>query len=193
MEFSGSVVGAWAVGGALLLSSVRAALLWRTSSRVDVVNAVVLGSLAEGRTRDLEAVLTHAGTGAYLPIARALCRAWQNFDATHDADLHKSLEREARRALLQATRRLRRWSWLDHGALLGILAAGLSPFTGAASGILALELVAATLLWLSNLYGARSQALRLVAGATALVESLVAAEQHLPTSRPTRAGKTTLA
>lgn len=180
MDLNGSSAGAWAVGLALLFGSLRAVQLWRCSSRVDVVNAVILGSLAEGRTRELEEVLRGAGSGAYLEVAREICRAWATVDPSSATELVKRLEREARGALIRATRRIQRWSWLDHGALLGILAAGLSAFTGSASAILALELVAATLLWFSNLYGARSQGLRLVAGATALVESLVAARDHLP-------------
>ena len=67
-----------------------------------------------------------------------------------------------------------RSSSLDSLALACIVFAGIAAAVdGRASPILALELLAATLLWLSNVRGARSIATRMVAGATALVDSLM--------------------
>lgn len=172
--------GGWALLAAFLLASLRCAQLWRTASRVDVINSVVLSTLAQGRGEELSQVLGRAGSGVYLAVAQAICEPVRKLREGTDREVRARLDRDARAALLRAVRRVQRLAWLDHLALLGILFAGLGALTGAATPVRALELLAATLLWLSNLLGARSQVTRCVAGATALVDSLVEARPHLP-------------
>jgi hypothetical protein len=164
----------WAVGVALLVGSIRAIYLWRSAPRVDVVNVVVLNALAEGRARDLDQLLQNVGSAPYFDLARAVAHSVERLPTTDDRAARKQLEREMMIALAAAHRALRRFAWLDTLALAAITFAGVAAAVdGRASLILALELLAATLLWLSNVRGARSIATRMVAGATALVDSLV--------------------
>jgi len=77
-------------------------------------------------------------------------------------------------ALSVANRALRRFAWLDALALAAIVLAGVSALTDRrANFALALEVFAATLLWLANVRAMRSIATRMYAGATALVGDLV--------------------
>lgn len=169
----------WAVGAALLAGSVRAVQLWRASARVDVINSVVLTTLAEDRGRALSGVLRKSGSGLYLEIARRICEPIDKLAEGTDTDVQQRLDRDARAALSRATRRLQRLAWLDHIALLGILFTGIGAVTGEApSTVLAVQLVAATLLWLSNMYGARTLVTSLFSGATALTDGLVKGREH---------------
>jgi hypothetical protein len=164
----------WAVGVALLVGSIRAIYLWRSAPRVDVVNVVVLNALAAGRGRDLEKLLQSVGSAPYFDLARTVAHSLDELPTTDDRAARKQLEREMTIALVAAHRALRRFAWLDSLALACIVFAGIAAAVdGRASPILALELLAATLLWLSNVRGARSIATRMVAGATALVDSLM--------------------
>lgn len=174
---------AWAVGLALAAGTLRAVQLWRASTRVDAVNSVVLASLAEGRGADLSGILARAGSGLYLDIAARICEPLDKLTEGTDDELRRRLDRDARAAASHALKRLRRWAWLDHVALLGILFTGLGAATGQTPTlVLTAEVLAATLLWLSNLHGARSTATRSLAGAMALVDSLVEGRNHLATT-----------
>src|SRR5690606_21180157 len=96
-------------------------------------------------------------------------------------ELRRILDRDARRALLDGVGHLRRWAWLDWIALIGILLAGTgAAVDGAPSAVLALEVLAGALLWLSNWYGVRSIITQLVAGSTALMEGIVEGHELLP-------------
>jgi hypothetical protein len=165
----------WAVGVALLFGSIRAIELLRSAPKVDVVNVVVLSALAEGRGRDLDALLRHVGSSPYFDVARALAQPLEKLtDDTGDRELRKRLERETLIALATANRALRRFAWLDSLALVAVAFAGISAAVDRhATPVLALELVAATLLWLANVRGRRSLATRFYAGATALVDGLL--------------------
>jgi hypothetical protein len=62
---------------------------------------------------------------------------------------------------------------LDYVALLSVAFAGISAVTGSRpSTLVALGLLAATLLWVANVYTTRNIATRMYAGAFALVESI---------------------
>jgi len=88
--------------------------------------------------------------------------------------VRKRLEHDMMRALAVANQSLRRFAWLDSFALVAIAFAGISAvLDGKATPNLALELLAATLLWLANVRARRSVATRMYAGATALVDGLV--------------------
>jgi len=164
----------WAVGFAFLLGSIRAIELWRSLPRVDVVNVVVMSALAEGRGRDIERLLGSVGPSPYFKLARAIAQAFEKLTTSDPRTARRELEREAMIALGVANRALRRLAWLDMLALVAILFAGIAAAVdGRASVVLALELFAATLLWLSNVRGTRSIATRQYAGATALVDGMV--------------------
>lgn len=166
---------AWAAGAALLAGSVRAVQLWRTSTpRPDVVNTAIFAALGEGKVAELTRGLRGSGSGAYLEVARRICEPVDKLTSENTDELRATLDRDAQRALLHGIRHLQRWAWLDWVALLGILIAGVgAAIDGSPSGVLALEVFAATLLWLANSYGARSAATRWFAGATALVDGLL--------------------
>ena len=165
----------WATGVALLFGSIRAIELLRSAPKVDVVNVVVLSALAEGRGRDLAELLGNVGRSPYFDVARALAEPLEKLtDDGDDRALRKRLEREMLIALATANRALRRFAWLDSLTLVAIAFAGISAAVDRhATLVLALELFAATLLWLSNVRGTRSIATRLYAGATALVDGLI--------------------
>jgi len=175
MNFSG-----WAVVVALVASSLRAALLFRASIKVEAVNAVVLATLANGRGHELPDVLSSSGTAPYLPVARSISLPLEKLLVADEREVRERLERDARIALTTATRRLNRFAWLDAASLAAIILAGAGAVTGdSVSAMLALGLVAATLLWLSNVYGARNVATRMFAGAMALVDGLVAGRDQI--------------
>jgi hypothetical protein len=164
----------WAVGFAFLFGSIRAIELWRSAPRVDVVNVVVVSALAEGRGGDIERLLANVGPSPYFELARSVAHAFEKLTTNDPRAARRELEREAMIALAVANRALRRFAWLQAFALAAIAIAGISAATdGRASFVLALELFAATLLWLSNVRGTRSIATRMYAGATALVGDLV--------------------
>ena len=172
---------AWAAGAALLAGSVRAVQIWRAAApRPDVVNTAIFAALGEHRVKDLTGVLSGSGSGVYLDVARRICEPVAKLAAQSTDELRTTLDRDAQRALLYGIGRVQRWAWLDWVALIGILLAGTgAALEGAPSGVLALEVLTATLLWLSNLYGARSTATRLFAGSTALVDGLVEGRELL--------------
>lgn len=168
-------IGTYAVVLALLAGTVRALVLWRAAIGVDVVNVVVLQTLAEGHGGNLEKVLRGSGSALYLAVAGAIGRAALELQArgSEPLDTRQQLEQAAQRAILQAGSRLRKTAWLDVVALAGIGYAGIDAFTRhSASPFNPVALVAATLLWLANLRSARHIATRTYAGASALIESL---------------------
>jgi hypothetical protein len=168
-------VSAWAVAGALSLGTVRAVQIFRLSSKVEVVNAVVLTTLANGRGHELSKLLESAGRGLYLGVARSIGLFFMQLLGSEDTDLRGRLRKEAQTALIVASRSLRRFAWLETLSLALIVLAGVGAVTGEnPSAMVALGLVAATLLWLSNVYATRNVATRLFAGAMALVDSLLA-------------------
>jgi hypothetical protein len=171
---------AWAILVSLVAASLRAALLLRASTKVEAVNAAVLTTLAGGRGRELADLLSSSGPALYLGVARAISLPVDKISASDTAVVRKQLERDAQMALMEANRSLRRSAWLDAVALVGIALAGAAAMTGERPSLVhALGLLAATLLWLSNLYGARSLATRMFAGAMALVDGLVAGREQL--------------
>ncbi len=164
--------GTYAVFSSLLAGSVRALLLWRASSGVEVVNVAVLNALAEGRGRDLEGLLRGSGSALYLDVAGAIGRTALELRA--EQDRRQRLQHAARAALVAAGQRLRRHAWLDFVSLAALVYAGVDAAVfGAATPFKAVALLAATLLWLANLRSARNIATRCYAGAGALVDSLV--------------------
>jgi hypothetical protein len=174
--------GTYAVFLALLVGSIRALLLWRASSGVEVVNIAVLSALAEGRGPDLEGLLRGSGSGLYLDVAGAIGRtALALRRAGAEQDVRQRLQHAARTAVMAAGQRLRRHAWLDVSSLAALVYAGIDAAVyGAATPFKAVALVAATLLWFANLQSARSIATRCYAGASALVESLVESFDRLP-------------
>ena len=170
----------WAILVSLVAASVRAALLLRASTRVDAVNTAVLTTLAGGRGRELADLLSKSGPALYLGVAQAISLPVERIFASDGAALRKELERQAQTALTAANRSLRRLAWLDAVSLVGIALAGAAAVTGEYPSLVhALGLLAATLLWLSNLYGARSLATRMFAGAMALVDGLVTGREQI--------------
>jgi hypothetical protein len=174
--------GSYAVVIALLAGTVRALLLWRASIGVEVVNVVVLNALAEGRMADLPALLRGSGSAPYLEVAGAIGQAALKLhgSGSGERDMNQQLRHDAQRAVFMASRRLQRHAWLNHVSLAGIAFAGIdAAVNGTATSFKALGLLAATLLWLSNLRGARSIATRAYAGASALVDGLIAGRDQL--------------
>jgi hypothetical protein len=175
----------WAVGFALLVASVRAVELWRSSPRVDVVNVVVLSAIAQGRASSVAGLLRSLGSAPYFEVASRLALAAQKLDDENRRAAQTLLEREATAALVEAQHALRRFAWLDTFALLAIVLSGLAAAVERqASFVVALELLAATLLWLANVRAARSIALGMVAGAEALVDGLVRSRELVSRSEP---------
>jgi hypothetical protein len=87
----------------------------------------------------------------------------------------RRLQDTAQAAILVAARRLRRHAWLDFASLGAILYAGIhAALSASATPFKAVSLFAATLLWLANRRSARHLATSIYAGATALVDSVVA-------------------
>ena len=166
----------WAIGLAFFLASIRAIELWRSTPRVDVVNVVVMSALAEGRGSDIERLLKGAGSSPYFGVALGTANAFAKLETNQPRAARPLLEREMLVALGAANRKLRRFAWLDSFALASIAFAGITAgMAGQPTFTLAFELVAATLLWLSNLYARRSIATRMYAGGSALVGDLVRA------------------
>ena len=173
----------YAVVFALFAGTVRALMLWRSAIGVEVVNVAVLGALAEGRGRELRAMLRDSGSAPYLDVAADIGQSLLELraDGVTAPDLAKRLKRQADLAIVAAIRRLKRHAWLDYLCLGAILVAGIeATVRSRASHLDVLGPVAATLLWLSNLHAARSIATRSYAGATALVDSLLASVGSVP-------------
>jgi hypothetical protein len=96
------------------------------------------------------------------------------FDDEDDRAKRKRLEHDMMVGLGAANRALRRLAWLDSFALVAIVFAGVAAAVyGQATLVLALELLASSLLWLSNVRATRSIATRMYAGGTALVEGIM--------------------
>jgi hypothetical protein len=171
---------AWAAVFSLVAASLRAVLLLRASSKVEAVNAVALTTLASGRSRELPDVLSSSGSALYLTVVRSISLPLDKLSTLDEGELRERLERDAQIALMTASRALRRSAWLDAASLGAILLAGASAVTGdRPPAMAALGLVAATLLWLSNAYRARSIATRMFAGAMVLVDGLVAGREQI--------------
>jgi hypothetical protein len=169
-------VGTYATVTALVAGSIRALLLWRASVAVDVVNVVVLNALAEGRGKSLREVLRGSGSAPYLDVAAAVGQAALDLSAGASSDntIRERLEHEARVAVHVASRRLFRHAWLDALSLVAIAFAGVNAvMSSRTSGVESVGLIAATLLWVSNVRAARSIGTRVYSGATALVDSLL--------------------
>jgi ElaB/YqjD/DUF883 family membrane-anchored ribosome-binding protein len=170
-------IGSYAVVVAFLAGSVRALLLWRASTSVEVVNVVVLETLAEGHGASLEKLLRGSGSALYLEVATAIGRAALSLPTSNgeSRDARKELQHVAREAIQNAAMRVRRSAWLDVIALAAIGYAGVDAATrSSATPFKAVAMAAATLLWFANLQTARHIATRVYAGANALIESLLA-------------------
>jgi hypothetical protein len=179
----------WAIGFALTLGSIRALALWRAQTKVEVVNVVVLGALAEGRGGDLPAVLRQSGSALYLEVAARIVEPTEKLFDRGSRELRTRLERDAVKALAHANTRLKRYWWTDTLVLAAVAFTGFSAFSGKApSVVLAGELAAATLLWFANVRAARSASTRLYAGAMALTESLVAGASEFEKAHQSTAG-----
>lgn len=166
--------GRAAVVGALGLGSLRALVLWRAQSKVDAVNAAVLGTLSEGRAEDLDRVFAGAGSGLYLDVARAVALPVDKLREGQGAELRQRLERDMQRALVLTGQRSRRLGWLDSVCMvLSAAAAVITVVSRAPSAITTVGLLAATLLVWSNQRGYRALLRDQVAGAAALVDALV--------------------
>lgn len=175
-----------AVVAALGLGSLRALVLWRAHSKVDAVNATVLGMLAEGRAEDLERVFAGAGSGLYLDVARAIALPVDKLREDDSVQRRQRLERDMKRALVLAAQRARRLGWLDSvGMVLSAAAAVSIVVSRAPSPVTTLGLLAATLLVWSNQRGYRALLRDQVAGATALVDALMVGIEQIR-SRTTR-------
>ncbi|HEU5076058.1 MAG TPA: hypothetical protein VFU02_17815 [Polyangiaceae bacterium] len=159
---------------ALALGSLRALVLWRAQSKVDVVNAVVLGTLSAGRPEDLTRVLSGSGSGLYLEVVRAIVEPLEKLRQEHGPELRRRLELDMQRALVLAGRHSRRLGWLDPICMvLCALAAVATVVSRTPSSVTSLGLFAATLLVWSNQRGYRALVREQVAGAAALVDALV--------------------
>lgn len=178
--------GRAAVIGALGLGSLRAVVLWRAQSKVDAVNAVVLGALSEGRAEDLTRVLDGAGSGLYLDVARAVALPVDKLREEQSDQLRQRLELDMRRALVIAGQRSRRLGWLDSVAMVLCAVAGVTSLVSRTpSTVTTLGLLAATLLVWSNQRGYRALLREQVLGATALVDALLLGIEQIR-SRTTR-------
>ncbi|HEY6725738.1 MAG TPA: hypothetical protein VI197_17005 [Polyangiaceae bacterium] len=178
--------GRVAVVSALALGSLRALVLWRAQSKVDAVNAAVLGTLSEGRAEDLDRVLAGAGAGLYLDVARAVALPVDKLREEQTTELRQRLDRDMRRALVVAGQRARQLGWLDSVCMvLSAAAAVTNLISRAPSTITTLGLLAATLLVWSNQRGYRALLRDQVAGAAALVDALVVGIEQIR-SRTTR-------
>jgi len=149
---------------------------------VDVVNVAIVSALAEGRSKELPWLLENAGSGLYLELARAIVEPPQKLLEGDEEQLQKRLERDARAAMVLGYRKLRRHAWLDSFAIVAIGYAGVSAMVGERpTWVTTLGLMAATLLWFTNLRWARSLATQLYSGSTALVDTLVASAEQIRT------------
>ena len=168
---------------ALLAGSLRALNIWRAATKVEVINVAVMSTLAQGRSGELKGLLHSVGPGAYQGVALAVTESFLQLLTEHRSgdpqtplsvrDAREVLEREATRAVIAGVRRSTRDTGLDAVVLLGLVFAGVSAAVGDhASGPVALGLVATTLLWISNVWGARNNATRMYAGAMALADDL---------------------
>jgi hypothetical protein len=145
-----------------------------------VVNVVILGALAQGRPKELASVLENAGSGLYLQLARAIIEPPEKLVEGDDKQLRTRLERDARVALTLGQRRLRRHAWLDSFAIVAIAYAGVAAVVGEPPTLVTtLGLVAATLLWSTNVRWARSLGSQLYSGGMALVDMLVASAEQI--------------
>lgn len=165
---------------ALLAGSSRALLLWRYTVKVELVNVAVVTAFGENRDHQIPALLEGIGSAPYLELACVLGKAAARLVAVEGAEgasareLREQLGRESGRALVAASGRLRKSAWLDAVTVMANAWVGIGAVAGdAPSGRTVLALVAATLLWVANVYTARSLATRMYAGATALVDSFV--------------------
>jgi hypothetical protein len=103
--------------------------------------------------------------------------------------LIEHVERDARVALIVATRRLRKRSWFDTITVVCLFYAGIQvAVSGNASTMLVLGMLAGTLLWLSNAWGARHLARRFAVGATALIDGVARALDAFPTPDGNQSG-----
>jgi hypothetical protein len=169
-------IGSYAVVVAFVAGTVRALLLWRSSTSVEVVNVVVIETLAGGHGASLEKLLRGSGSALYLEVAGALGRAAFELRAggRESRDARQQLEHVARGAIQKAGTQLRRSAWLDALALASACYAGIDAVTRtSATPFKAVALAAATLLWLANVQSARHIATRVYAGANALIEGLL--------------------
>lgn len=169
--------GTYAVVLAFFAGTVRALLLWRASIGVEVVNVAVLAALAEDRGASLEKLLRGAGSGLYLDVAGAIGRAALELQTSGpgEPEERRQLEHAARSAIQSAGRAVQRHAWLDYLGLVAVGYAGIDALTHAsATPFKAVALVAATLLWFANLRTARHIATRIYAGASALIDGVLA-------------------
>ncbi len=168
------------IAAAFVVGAIRAADLWRLGGRVEVVNVAVVSAFARKQGDQLPALLRQSGPSVYLGIATTIAESTLRFLATHTDSgpsrrhaLREFVERDTRSALIVATRQLRQRSWLDTVALISIGYSGVQVAVyGGASMMLALGMIGATLLWLSNSWAARHLGRRFAVGATVLIESL---------------------
>ncbi len=184
-----------AIGGiaaAFVLGALRAVELRRIGGRIEVINVVVVSAFANRQAEQIPELLRASGPSIYLSVASAITDATLKFRTHRRADesstvrsrrdaLVEYVERDARAALILATRRLRKHSWLDTVTILALGYAGIQvAIYGEASAMLALGMVSGTLLWLSNVLGVRHLARRFAIGAAALIESLHQTLEELP-------------
>jgi len=170
----------------LALGSLRALVLWRAQSKVDAVNAAVLGMLSEGRADDLDRVLAGAGSGLYLDVARAIALPVDKLREDQSGELRQRLERDMKRALVLAGQRSRQLGWLDSVCMVLSAAAAVTIVVSRApSAVTTMGLLAATLLVWSNQRSYRALLRDQVAGAAALVDAVVVGIEQIR-SRTTR-------
>ena len=182
---------------AFAVGALRAMELRRIGSRVNVINVVVVSAFAERRSSQIGELMGKSGPSVYLRVASAIAESAQQFlldhpnstGARHRGALVEHLERDARAALIVATRRLRKYSWLDTATILGLGYAGIQlAIRGEASAMIALGMIAGTLLWLSNVVGVRHIAQRFAVGAAALIQSLSLTLETLRVSESSEPG-----
>lgn len=182
---------------AFAVGALRAMELRRIGSRVNVINVVVVSAFAERRSSQIGELMGKSGPSVYLRVASAIAESAQQFlldhpnstGARHRDALVEHLERDARAALIVATRRLRKYSWLDTATILGLGYAGIQlAIRGEASAMIALGMIAGTLLWLSNVVGVRHIAQRFAVGAAALIQSLSLTLETLRVSESSEPG-----
>jgi hypothetical protein len=180
-----------AVVVALMAGSLRAVKVWRAAAKVAVINVAVLSTLAQGRSRDLPALLRGAGPGAYRSVAQAVAESALRLSTEGNKgelsvrEAQQQLERDAARAVIAAARRAGVDTALDSLLLIALVFASVNAAVNdQATGPLALGLVATTLLWISNVWGSRSHVTRMYAGAMALADGLAQSLDNLESTGP---------
>ena len=109
------------VAVALAAGGLRALRVWRSATKVEVVNVAALNLLARGRSEDVDALLTRAGPAEYLTVARAIVRSAVRLLAEDESGAD-----ETSAANGSDSRTRSAWEQLAHDAELAVVTAMLN-------------------------------------------------------------------